>query len=75
MKMMKKISYPEIFICTGQKCNGMSYSNEELYTVRNDADFKRIDMSRSQRKRHHRKIKLEKKDIVREEKNLFSSTH
>jgi len=67
---MKKMKKPKNIMITGEKGNGMSYRVMELYTVRNNADFNRIDMSRSQRERHHRKMKLEKKDIVREEKNL-----
>lgn len=42
------------------------------YNIRTNADFNRVDMSKSERRKHHRKIKLEKKDIVREEKTLSS---
>lgn len=38
------------------------------YRIRTNADFNRVDMSKAQRNKHHRKIKLKKKDILREEK-------
>ena len=30
------------------------------YSIRNDADFNRVDMSKAQRRKKHRKAKLEK---------------
>lgn len=36
------------------------------YSIRNLADFNRIDLSRSQRRKYHRKLKLIKKDIIRD---------
>jgi len=42
------------------------------YRIRTHADFNRVDMSKSERRKHHRKIKLEKKDMIREEKTLSS---
>jgi len=58
----------------GIRGNGMSYKDEDLYIVRNNADFNRMDMSRSQRKKHHRKLKLEKKDVIRNELLFLSFT-
>ena len=34
------------------------------YRIRNDADFDRVDMSRSERDWKHRKLKLEKRSEV-----------
>jgi len=42
------------------------------YRIRKDADFNRVDMSKAQRRKHYRKIKLEKNDIIREA-NIISS--
>ena len=33
------------------------------YNIRNDADLDRVDMSRSERRKKHRKSKLDKKRI------------
>jgi len=33
------------------------------YKIRNDADFDRVDMNKSERRKKHRKAKLEKKQI------------
>lgn len=35
------------------------------YKIRNDADFDRVDMTKSERRKKHRKAKLEKKQIPR----------
>jgi len=32
------------------------------YKIRNNADFNRVDMNKSERRRKHRKAKLEKRD-------------
>lgn len=42
------------------------------YRIRTYADFNRVDMTKPERRKHYRKMKLEKKDIIREEKTLFS---
>jgi len=39
--------------------------------VKTNAEFLRFDMSKSQRKKHYRKLKLEKKDLLRKEMNLI----
>ena len=36
------------------------------YSIRNDADFDRADLSRSERAGKHRKAKLEKRSLVDE---------
>jgi len=40
------------------------------YRIRTHADFNRVDLSKSERRKHHRKMKLEKKDIIRKEKKI-----
>ncbi|MBA7490183.1 hypothetical protein ES702_00718 [subsurface metagenome] len=59
---MKTIQKKYNIMLAGKIGNGMSYRDEDLYTVRNNADFNRMDMSKSQRKKHHRKLKLGKRD-------------
>ncbi len=40
---------------------------------RNNADFQRFDMSKSQRNRHHRKLKLDKRDWYKQlQKDLMN---
>lgn len=41
------------------------------YRIRNNSDLDRIDMTKSQRNRHNRSLKLEKKNELREEKRLL----
>ena len=41
------------------------------YNIRTDADFNRVDMTKSQRMKHHRKLKLQKKDETREERRNY----
>ncbi len=38
------------------------------YSIRNDADFDRVDMSKSERACKHRKAKLDKRECAREER-------
>ena len=55
-------------LITGEKGLGMSYSTTE---IRGLADFNRFDMNRSQRRKYHRKLKLIKKDIIRDAISFF----